>query len=117
MDSIEYKLNRLKTAWEEFTMGIMNSDLVKAGIDILTSFLEIINKSTKGLTGLGGSIAKIASILTVFKFSSKVFEKIKAPLTKFFMGIIVDAKKAGEDSGKAFKKGFDEAKKKTKSNE
>ena len=42
MESLEAKVEKLKNAWHDFTMGIMNSDLVKTGVDILTKFLEII---------------------------------------------------------------------------
>jgi TP901 family phage tail tape measure protein len=67
MDSLASKLAKLKNAWDEFTMGIMNSDLVKTGVDILTKFLEVVNKATNGLTGIGNSITKIVGILAVFK--------------------------------------------------
>jgi hypothetical protein len=67
MESLEAKVEKLKNAWHEFTMGIMNSDFVKAGVDILTKFLETVNKATSTFNGLGGSIAKIGSILAIFK--------------------------------------------------
>jgi hypothetical protein len=61
------KIERLKNAWHEFTMGIMNSDLVKFGVEILTKFLEVINKATGAFGGLAGSISKIATVLVAFK--------------------------------------------------
>jgi TP901 family phage tail tape measure protein len=67
MDSLESKLEKLKNAWDEFSMGILNSDLVKIGVDILTKFLEIINKATSTFDGLGGSIMKVISVITLFK--------------------------------------------------
>jgi hypothetical protein len=70
-------MERLKNAWHEFTMGIMESDLVKIGVGILTKFLEIINKATGSLNGIAGSIGKIASILVVFKMGQKIFEKLR----------------------------------------
>lgn len=48
-------------------MGILDSDLVKFGVDILTKFLEVINKATGAFDGLGGSLTKIAGTLVVFK--------------------------------------------------
>jgi hypothetical protein len=39
LEGVAAKLEKLKNAWHEFTMGIMNSDFVKLGIDILTKFL------------------------------------------------------------------------------
>ena len=44
LEGVEAKLEKLKNAWHEFTMGIMNSDLIKTGIDVLTKLLEIINR-------------------------------------------------------------------------
>jgi hypothetical protein len=87
-------------------MGIMNSEFVKFGIDVLTKFLEIINKATGGLDGLGGSITKIVGILAVFKIGSKIFEKLKEPLIGFFSDIVKRAGQAGEDAGNAAKEGL-----------
>jgi len=42
-ESLESKLARLKNAWDEFTMGILNSDVVKGIVDGLTLFLNFIN--------------------------------------------------------------------------
>jgi hypothetical protein len=48
-DSLASKIEKLKNAWHEFTMGIVDSDLVKFGVDILTKFLEVINTMTSGI--------------------------------------------------------------------
>ena len=105
MDSLKAKVEKLKNAWHEFTMGIMESDLVKFGVDILTKFFEIINKATAGIEGFGGSITKIMSVLTIFKMGSKIFEKFKAPLINFFAEIVKQAGVTGEKSGEAFQSG------------
>ena len=110
-ESLEFKINQLKNAWHEFTMGIMDSDLVKFGVEILTKFLEIINKATGSLDGIAGSIGKIASILVVFKIGQKIFEKLKQPLANFFAEIIKQARETGEKAGKAAKEGLSNAKK------
>ena len=106
MESLEVKLAKLKNAWDEFTMGIMDSDLIKIGIDILTKFLEIINKATSAFDGLGGSITKIAGIMVVFKVGQAIFEKLKAPLQNFFAEIIRKAGETGEQAGNAAKQGL-----------
>ena len=105
MDSLEAKVEKLKNAWHEFTMGIMNSDLVKFGVDVLTKFLEIINKATSGIDGLGGSVTKILGILTVFKVGSTIFEKLKQPLINFFAEIVKEAGIAGAQAAEAAKEG------------
>lgn len=106
MESLRAKIEKLKNAWHEFTMGIMNSDLVKVGVDILTKFLEIINKATSGFDGLAGSISKIATVLVVFKMGSKIFDKLKAPLISFFAEIIKKAEETGEQAGLAAQRGL-----------
>ena len=60
-DSLESKLARLKNAWNEFAMGIANSDLVKAGVDFLTLLLNGVNKLTDGFGLLTGSVGGFVS--------------------------------------------------------
>jgi hypothetical protein len=67
--------------------------------------------------GLAGSIAKIAGIFTTFKIGQKIFEKIKKPLSDLFVGITVDARKAGENSVKAYKAGVESEVQKEKEKE
>ena len=110
MDSLDAKLEKLKNAWHEFTMGIMNSELVKTGVDILTKFLEIVNKATNGLDGLGGSITKILGILTVFKLGKTIFDKLRTPMINFFAEIVREAGLTGERAGRAAKEGLERSK-------
>jgi TP901 family phage tail tape measure protein len=107
MDSLEAKIAKLENAWHEFTMGIMNSDLVKTGIDILTKLLEIINKATNGFNGLAGSITKILGIVAVFKLGKTIFDKLREPMVKFFADIVREAGMTGERAGNAAKAGLE----------
>jgi TP901 family phage tail tape measure protein len=104
LEGVEAKLEKLKNAWHEFTMGIMNSDLVKTGIDILTKFLEILNKMTDGIgeKGFGGGLMKLFTIFGVFKMGMAIFKKFEAPLSRFFQKVVEMAGIAGHDSGKKF---------------
>jgi TP901 family phage tail tape measure protein len=43
LESLESKLAKLKNAWDSFTMGIMNSEVIKVGVDLLTKLLETLN--------------------------------------------------------------------------
>jgi TP901 family phage tail tape measure protein len=70
LESLEAKMKQLKNAWDEFTMGIMNSDVFKFGVTALTKFLGIVNKITDGFGGLGGSLMKISSVIGIFKLGS-----------------------------------------------
>lgn len=59
LDSLQSKLNNLSNAWTEFTTGIMNSDFIKGGVDILTKILDVINDITGALGSGGGTISKM----------------------------------------------------------
>jgi hypothetical protein len=61
-------------------MGIMESEFVKVGVDILTKFLEVVNKASSGIGGLGGSLMKIVGIFSIFKMGMKIFNKIETPI-------------------------------------
>ena len=77
MDSLESKLNKLKNAWDSFTMGIMDSDLLKAGIDLLTGILTAINNITDAFGDFNGA-AKIGLLVTALYLGDKAL--------KVFMG-------------------------------
>jgi hypothetical protein len=85
-------------------MGIMDSDFVKAGIDILTKFLEILNKMTEGIgdKGFGGGLMKLVTVFGVFKMGMAIFKKFETPLSNFFKKIVEMAGAAGMESGKKY---------------
>ena len=62
LDSMEAKLAKLTTAWQEFTMGLANNEILKGAVDTLTFVLNAINKLIDGLSG-GNGIAK--SVITL----------------------------------------------------
>jgi TP901 family phage tail tape measure protein len=89
MDSLESKLNQLKNAWSEFTMGIMDSAFLKFGVDVLTTLLNIINNITAGIGKAGGmwekftgGLSKIGVIVTVVKLGEALVNKLFASLTQ-----------------------------------
>ena len=65
-ESLESKLARLKNAWDQFAMGILNSDLVKGLVDFLTFLLNGINNLTSGFgilnEGIGGVISSLLKL-------------------------------------------------------
>ena len=66
LESMDSKLNQLKNAWDQFTMGLMNNELLKGAVDLGTDLLDIINKiinAVSELAGPGKGIAK--SIITL----------------------------------------------------
>lgn len=44
LDSMSSKLNQLKNAWDQFTMGLMNNQIIKFGVDALTEGFTVVNK-------------------------------------------------------------------------
>ena len=78
LDSLSSKMERLKNAWHEFTMGIIDSDLVKTGISMLTQLLETVNKITNAFGKVGGPLAKIGMIMAGFKLGRGLFMRTSA---------------------------------------
>ena len=39
VESLESKLNKLKNAWDQFIRNLMNQQVIKGGIDLLTNLL------------------------------------------------------------------------------
>lgn len=74
LDSLEAKVNKLRDAWEEFLMGIANSDLIKGSIDLLTKLLEVINKLTKGTGGLDSAFMKLAVVGTALQLGGGLLQ-------------------------------------------
>ena len=65
LDSLQSKLEQLKNAWDQFTMGIVNSDAVKAGVDFLTQLLTIVNNLVSSLSGGNGLTKTVLSLVSV----------------------------------------------------
>lgn len=99
LDSLEAKLNRLSSAWQQFTMGIANSSFIKAGVDFLTSFLTIVNNLTEKLGTVGGAIAKIGVAWGTLKLGKAGFNGIFSMIGKT-MGL------AGTQAGQQFQQNF-----------
>lgn len=65
-ESVEAKTNKLKNAWDEFTMGFMNEKVLKGGIDAfrvglsaINDIIESISEKIKSVFGDGiGGLAK-----------------------------------------------------------
>lgn len=63
MESMESKLAKLKNAWDLFTMGLADNDMLKGAVDGLTAFINGITTLIDKLS-LGSS--KLKSALTIF---------------------------------------------------
>lgn len=93
MDGIEAKLNKLKTAWDNFVMDITNSELLKAGVDLLTWFIEKIDWLTDLLGNFSGG-AKIALIVGALMLADKAL--------KIFLNTLLTVDAAGKRTNGIF---------------
>ena len=91
MESLEAKLNKLKVAWDQFTMNIANNSLIKAGVDILTGLLNVINKLTGWMPGLVGSFANLALVFGALRIGGALLQKA---LTGISVAIVSGVKSA-----------------------
>ena len=64
-ESLETSLTKLKNAWDQFLMGLANNEVLKFGVDVLTTILETINKITDAISGGSGLTKSIISLIGV----------------------------------------------------
>ena len=95
LDSMESKLNQLKNAWDTFTRNLMNSSLLKTGVDILTKVLNAINGITNAFQSLGsvaGTILSGTLMATFFLLGKQIAAKLatsaKNGLVSFFTDVL-----------------------------
>lgn len=65
MESLTAKLNTLKNAYHEFLMGILDSNVIKGGVDALTGLFNILN-NLADLTGPLGGLVKVLMAVGMF---------------------------------------------------
>ena len=99
LESFEAKVNKLRNAWQEFTMGIANDKLVKGAVDAGTSFLTVVNKLIDSLTkfdstGISKSILSILAAFTGLKMGGKFLNSAIGGL-----GGLIDPKSGGFGKG------------------
>lgn len=65
LDSLEAKMNKLKTAYHEFILGVLNSDIIKTGVAALTKLFEVLN-NISDLAGPFNGFVKTLMLLGTF---------------------------------------------------
>ena len=103
LESMETIINRLRNAWNEFTMGIADNKLIKGTVNLLTDFIQVINKLTSSMPGVLGGISKLVLAFGAFKLGRNVFSNGLAEAGKVFRG---EATAIGEGGAKNLVKGF-----------
>ena len=102
LESMQSKLDRLHNAWNEYTMGLANNQIIKTVIDLLTGFLNTINKISTALSGDKGvfkSFFDIAFLIAGLKIA-------KAAFNGFFGWLVNTGQKTGKESGQQLTKNF-----------
>ena len=82
IESLQGHLQNLKRAWEEFSYTMLNSDMLKKGMDVLTGALEFLSSDA------GQAVIKLAAIATGLNLIVKAATGLKGlSLVKSFVGI------------------------------
>lgn len=70
MDTLEAKINQFKSTFQEFSYTVLNSDLLKFGVDAGTGLLNLLNNIIKSAGGLVPILTAIAGIAIVKNFGT-----------------------------------------------
>lgn len=99
MESLQGHLQELKSAWEEFSHNLVNSDLVKGALDVLTNVLKALN------TDVGQFILKAAILSTIFggiargifklATAEKTFSILSKAINLFNLDVLATSKSTG----------------------
>ena len=107
LESLQTKLARLKNAWDEFILGLTNSDVIKGAVDLLTLLITKINDLIKLVSGKNAGVKMITTFFaafTGFKVGQKIFGGTE--IGKLFSGLTQAAGVQGGKGGLSFAKNF-----------
>ena len=79
LDSLTSKLTKLKNAWDQFTMGLANNEIIGAAVTLLTGLLTAINGIIDGISGGNGLIKSVVTLGAAFaglKAGGAIIDKI-----------------------------------------
>lgn len=115
LDSLESKLNNLKNAWDLFTMGIANNQLIKGAIDLLTDFINGINNLADSLGPVGGAITRVIAAFLGFQVVKNVLQNVFSGLVNTFSTSTLEKKaaRAGMSVAERFNEGLEQGFSKT----
>ena len=107
LESLQTKLARLKNAWNEFILGLANSDAIKGAVDLLTNLITAINNLIKAISGKNAGVKMITTFLTAFT-SFKIGASLvgKTALGGFFKSLVVDSQGQAAVGARAIAKNF-----------
>ena len=105
-ESLQSKINNLKTAWTQFTTSVLDSKLLKGAVDTLTLLLNTVNAITDALGPLSGA-AKIAAIFFTLIGGGQKIEKLFSG--KLASGLVKAGElfRTGKINGEEYQAGFE----------
>lgn len=109
LESLEAKLNNLANAWNAFTMGLANSDLIKGAVDMLTALLTGINNLADSLPDAAGAVVRFLAAFVGFTVGKNVLMNVTSGITNLFngKGLQTQAEKAGKSIGERWAEGLE----------
>ena len=97
MESLKSKLNVLANAWNEFTMGIANNQVIKTVIDLLSQFVTTINNLTDSLgEGISGFL-KLSLLIGGLSIGKTLFNSIFGFIKREFSSLGSEGRKTFSD--------------------
>ena len=105
-ESLQSKINNLKTAWTQFTTSVLNSKILKGAVDTLTLLLNTVNAITDALGPLSGA-AKLAAISFTLIGGGQKIEKLFSG--KLASGLVKAGElfRTGKIDGEEYQAGFE----------
>lgn len=77
-DTIEFKLNAIKTKWEEFKLSIMNSDFVKGLLNSVNSFMDNLKNVKMPKVAIFSTFAILAAKNFVLTFINTIKKSVSS---------------------------------------
>ena len=108
LDSLETKLNNIKTSFQEFYMSIINGPIITKVLETINSLFEGFNKqgSFAALLDVGSIVSSLTIIGNMFvSIFSGAFGQISANWKAMLQGLSTDAAVAGQKAGDQYRNG------------
>ena len=109
LDSLETKINNIKTSFQEFYMSILNGPVFGAALEFINDLIKGLNKLSKFTT-----ILNITSIISGFKVLGSIlvntfstaFSQVSSGWKSMLENMTLSARTAGTKAGKQYQMGW-----------
>ena len=112
LDSLETKINNIKTSFQQFYMSLINGDNIKGALDFINNLIKGLNKLNKlssvfSLTGIVASVKLVGSSLvnSLAPYITQISNKFK----QGYAEIANSSRVGGMTAGKAFRDAYENA--------